>query len=41
MLLANIFIKEVDRDNSDVADGIRYLFDIATPLHINMFQQIY
>ena len=38
MLLAGIAVKEIGRDNSDMADAMRYLFDPSAPLHQNLFQ---
>ena len=33
MLLARIAVKEIGRDNSDMADAMRYLLDPSAPLH--------
>ena len=36
--MSDFFIKEIDRDNSDMADAMRYLFDVNANLHQNLFQ---
>lgn len=37
--MADLYTKEIERDNSDIADGMRYLFDYDCSLHQNLFQQ--
>jgi len=37
MNLCDLFVKEIEKDNSDMADGMRYLFDITSYLHQNVF----
>ena len=39
LLLGSIFAKEIARDNSDMADGMRHLFDTTSVLHCHMFQE--
>lgn len=38
MQLCELFVQEIEKDNSDMADGMRYLFDITSFLHQNVFQ---
>lgn len=38
-LLGSIFAKEIARDNSDMADGMRHLFDSTSILHSHLFQE--
>ena len=38
MQLCDLFVIEIEKDNSDMADGMRYLFDITSFLHQHVFQ---
>lgn len=38
MLLTRLYGVESARDNSDMADAMRYLLDQSAPLHMNLFQ---
>jgi hypothetical protein len=39
MILCELFVKEIDRDNSDMADAMRALFDNTCHLHQYYFQE--
>jgi hypothetical protein len=39
MILCELFVKEIERDNSDMADAMRALFDNTCHLHQYYFQE--
>ena len=39
MLLVDIYSGEVQKDNIDMADGMKHLFDASAPLHLYLYQE--